>query len=102
MPPGGGRGSTGASTSIPTQASGDTHQHSESRSGMRCTSAPSVSARRHEKDAKPKRSTTAITATATGGSFAPKVKHHPTVGWKHQSNPLSSTGLPCILDKGVL
>jgi len=69
---------------------------------MRCTSALSVNERRHEKDVKQKRSTTAITATGTGGSFATKVKHPITVGGKHQSNPLAATGVPCILDRGVL
>ena len=50
MPPGGGPGSTGVSTFIPTR-SGNTERKSGFPSGTCCTSALSKSARRRAKDA---------------------------------------------------
>jgi hypothetical protein len=55
--PGGGPGSTGAHTYIPTQASADLHQRSGFQSIMRCTDAQRTNARPREKDADQKRST---------------------------------------------
>ena len=64
MPPGGGRGSTGAHMHIPTQASGDLHQRNGSRIIMSCTGAQRRNGRPREKDAERQRSIAAVAITA--------------------------------------